>query len=195
MKVNIFLFNNFETLDAFGPVEVLGGIEEYTLQYTSITGGRVVSRQGVEVETISVKDITSNDILLVPGGQGTRELVNDEDFISHLKCLADQARYCLTVCTGSALLARTGLLDGRRATSNKRAFDWAASMSEEAQWIGNARWVVDDKYYTSSGVSAGIDMTLGFIADQFGMDRANGIAQRIEYLWNSDRNNDPFSIK
>jgi transcriptional regulator GlxA family with amidase domain len=195
MNVNILLFNNFETLDAFGPVEVLGGIEEYTLQYTSITGGRVVSRQGVEVETISVKDITSNDILLVPGGQGTRELVNDEEFISQLKCLADRARYCLTVCTGSALLARTGLLDGRRATSNKRAFNWATSMSEEVQWIGNARWVVDDKYYTSSGVSAGIDMTLGFIADQFGMDRASGIAQRIEYLWNSDRDNDPFNIK
>lgn len=86
------------------------------------------------------------------------------------------------MCTGSALLAKTGLLDNRKATSNKNALEWVRSVNENVHWLGQARWVVDEKYYTSSGISAGIDMALGFIADSFGDKRAREIANSIEYI-------------
>ncbi|MET1249450.1 DJ-1/PfpI family protein [Sporolactobacillus sp. STCC-11] len=195
MDINILLFPDFETLDAFGPVEVLGRISDYALHFVSMDGGTVTSRQKTPIMTEPIDHTNATGILLIPGGQGTRPLVHDEDFIEKLKHAAEQATNCLTVCTGSALLARTGLLDERKATSNKIAFDWVKDVNPAVHWVERARWVTDGKYYTSSGVSAGIDMTLGFIADQFGSDQASDIAHGIEYVWNNDQSHDPFSRK
>ncbi len=91
-----------------------------------------------------------------------------------------------------SLLAKTGLLDNHNATSNKKAFEWVRSISNDVKWIRNARWVADGKYYTSSGVSAGMDMALGFISDLFGKDKANQIANDIEYIWNSNKETNVF---
>lgn len=193
MDINILLFEDFETLDVFGPVEILGRIEEYCLQFLSISGGIVKSRQGTEVLTKPVVDANHKGILLVPGGQGTRVLVNDALFIENLRCMAVESAYCLSVCTGSALLAKAGLLDGLKATSNKRAFDWVRTVNASVNWISSARWVSDGKFYTSSGVSAGMDMSLGFIADRFGRDTSEEIADAIEYIWNDDKNSDLFA--
>lgn len=193
MNVNILLFPDFETLDAFGPVEVLGRIEQYRLRYVSITGGVIVSRQGIQVLTENINNIDASGILLIPGGQGTRPLVEADGYITKLESVVSQSEYCLTVCTGSALLAKTGVLNNRKATSNKRAFEWVKSVNTNVLWIGRARWVVDQKYYTSSGVSAGIDMALGFVADRFGHEKAKEIAESIEYIWNPDPNNDLFA--
>ena len=192
-NVNILLFPEFETLDAFGPVEVLGCVPEYQLHYVSITGGAIISKQGIHVVTESIKEADFSGILLIPGGQGTRALVREPEFIKNLKDIAIQSEYCLTVCTGSALLAKTGLLDNRKATSNKNALEWVHSVNTNVHLMNRARWVVDQKYYTSSGISAGIDMALGFVADRFGDSRAQEIAKSIEYIWNSDPNNDPFA--
>lgn len=191
--VNILLFNDFETLDAFGPVEVLGHIEEYRLHYISVTGGTIVSKQGVRILTEDINATDPYGILLIPGGQGTRSLVNDVNFIKKLTDMIVNSKYCLTVCTGSALLAKTGLLNNKRATSNKKAFEWVKSINADVLWIEKARWIVDQKYYTSSGVSAGIDMSLGFVAEIFGIEQAREIARHIEYIWNSDPNKDPFA--
>lgn len=73
-----------------------------------------------------------------------------------------------------------------------KAFDWVKSISRKVNWIKNARWVVDEKYYTSSGVSAGMDMSLGFVRDLFGKEKAQQIAADIEYIWNSNREFDVF---
>ena len=81
-----------------------------------------------------------------------------------LKERSEQAALVASVCTGSALLAKAGVLDGLRATSNKLAFAWASSQSEKVQWQQQARWVEDGKVFSSSGVSAGIDMSLAVIA-------------------------------
>lgn len=195
MDVNILLFPDFETLDAFGPAEVLGSIDEYRLRFISLGGGIVTSKQGVPVLTEALSEVDYSAILLIPGGFGTRTLVNDSKFISKVKELASQCKYCLTVCTGSALLAKTGLLDGRKATSNKRSFEWVKSVNSKVKWIGSARWVIDGKYYTSSGVSAGMDMTLGFVSDKLGEEIAKKTANRMEYVWNSDKYKDLFAYK
>lgn len=187
MDINILLFSNFETLDVFGPVEIFGKLQGYRLRYLSMEGGIVSSSQGTKVITEKLETAAFKDILLVPGGQGTRLLVNDDTFIEKLKEVAVKSMYCLTVCTGSALLAKTDLLNGKKATSNKRAFDWVSSINTKVDWQPYDRWVVDGKFYTSSGVSAGIDMALGFVADRAGMDKAKNIASSIEYVWNSNR--------
>lgn len=194
MNVDILLFNDFEILDAFGPIEILGKIEEYKLKYYSLNGGIIVSAQGTPIVTEKIDTLSKDEILVIPGGRGTRTLVNDTQFLEMLKEKTEQSCYCLSVCTGSALLAKTGLLNGKKATSNKKAFDWVTSVNSNVNWIKNARWVVDGKYYTSSGVSAGIDMTLGYVRDRFSEQRAIDIANHIEYIWNSDCSKDLFVI-
>ena len=198
MRVNILLFDNFETLDVFGPVEILGKVEEYELKYLSLRGGLIVSAQGVSIMTdkIDPADTASKaEILVVPGGRGTRDLVRDAVFLEQLITLTTHSKYCLSICTGSALLARARLLNGKSATSNKRALSWVMSMNKDVNWIQSARWVTDDKYYSSSGVSAGMDMTLGFIKDRLGEQRALNIADSIEYVWNTDCSKDPFALE
>lgn len=184
---NIILFDEFETLDAFGPAEVIGNLpDEYLLNCYSLKGGIVASSQRVSADTLPFSGIDTSGVLLIPGGFGVRALVNDKEYIEQLRLLAEKAPYVLTVCTGSALLAKTGLLNGRNATTNKTVFDWACSNGPEVCWVKRARWVKDGKFYTSSGVSAGLDMIFGFISDKHGADIADALANEIEYVRNPD---------
>jgi len=194
-NVVVILFKDFETLDVFGPVEILGRLKDhFRLRFISQPGGIITSTQSVPVVTEAISRIYGScQILLIPGGLGVVNLISDERFINDLKCLAQSAEYVLTVCTGSLLLAKTGLLSGRKATSNKRLFAWAAQESADVDWVKKARWVKDGHIYTSSGVSAGIDMTLGFVADLLGYDVARQQSIEIEYDWKEDAGWDPFS--
>lgn len=192
--VTALIFDNFETLDLFGVVEVFGRLpDEYQCEFVSLQGGLISSSQNVKIQTIAMQDYQlSTNILLIVGGKGTRKLVNDNQFLATLKALSEQAEFILSVCTGSALLAKTGLLDNKSATSNKLAWQWVIAQSNKVNWIGHARWVVDGKVYTSAGVSAGMDMAYGFIADQHGIEIARQKAQEIEYYWNEDKDSDDF---
>ena len=192
MEVNVLLFDKFETLDAFGPVEILSQIKDFKINYISKDGAVVHSYQGFKVITEDVKSIDKNGILVIPGGIGVRDLVNDTDFLNMLKHLAEESRFCLSICTGSALLAKCGVLNNIKATSNKKALEWVKQTNENVIWIDKSRWVVDGKFYTSSGVSAGMDMALGFVSDQFGKDKAYEISEFIEYIWNEDKSKDTF---
>ena len=196
MIINVILFNDFETLDVFGPIEIFGKVPDINIQYYSEHGGMVSNMDSVKIETEPLNFISKPDIdvLFVPGGMGTRTEIKNTMFIERIKLLAQDSNYVLSVCTGSALLAKTGILDGLRATSNKRSFDWVTSINTKVNWVGKARWVVDQKFYTSSGVSAGIDMALGFISDRFGNDMASQIAKRIEYKWNDNKEIDEFQV-
>ncbi|GFZ31416.1 dimethyladenosine transferase [Clostridium zeae] len=193
--VDVLLFDDFETLDVFGPVEILGKLPDtFKLNFISTDGGLVESSQKVRVETNLYKEEKDVErILIVPGGNGTRENVDDESFISFIKELHTRAKYTLSVCTGSALLSKAGILDNKRATTNKKAYSWVIEQGEQVQWIKEARWVKDENIYTSSGVSAGMDMTLGFIENLLGKEKALETSQRIEYIWNEDSTYDPFS--
>lgn len=191
-KINVLLFENFETLDAFGPAEILGHTGEYELVYFSLNGGIVKSFQGIDVGTKNVKEINKEGILLVPGGRGVREKINDVIFLNTVKELAEKSSFCLSVCTGSALLAKCEILTNKKATSNKMAMNWVKTLNKNVRWIDKARWVVDGKFYTSSGVSAGMDMALGFISNMHGKDKAVYISNIIEYIWNSDSEDDIF---
>ena len=191
-EVAIILFDDYETLDVFGPAEIFGRlVDKYHLTFYSLDGGLVSNRHGVPIMTQKLQGFNP-EILLIPGGFGTRKEVNNSLLINTLKELAQSSEYVLTVCTGSALLAKTGLLDGKKATSNKRAFTWVSSQNTNVDWNKKARWVIDGKYYTSSGVSAGMDMALGFLADNHGIDFARKVAKEIEYNWIEDKDFDSF---
>lgn len=187
------MFDGFEDLDLFGVVGTLGKLKDvYELNYYSLNGGEITSNQQAIIVTQPFTVIDSTGILVIPGGQATRQLVNRSEWIASLKKYCEKASFVLTVCTGSALLAKTGLIDGKPATSNKRAFDWVVSTNEKVLWQRKARWVVADKYYTSSGVAAGMDMALGFVANQHGKEIAKKIADSIEYIWNDKSDEDLF---
>jgi len=190
-RINILLFENFETLDVFGPVEAFGMTGAFDIHFVSLPGGIITNKHGVRIETEKAEPCPDG-IWLIPGGGGTRPLARDEEFIAALKELVKDATYIPTVCTGSALLGRTGLLDQKDATSNKLSFAWVQSCGEQVKWHREARWVRDGNIYTSAGVSAGTDMALGFIADRLGQQAAEEAARRMEYHWNTDADHDIF---
>lgn len=194
-RVDVLLFDRFETLDVFGPVEILGSVPEiFKLNFISLKGGIVESSQNVRVDTnLYTNEKNIEKILLVPGGIGTREKVDDNNFINFIENISNQSKYIISICTGSALLAKTGILNGKKATTNKLAFKWVTEQGKDVLWVKESRWVKDGSIYTSSGVSAGMDMALGFIADIIGKTKALEISQRIEYFWNEDSKYDPFS--
>ena len=193
-RINIVLFNDFETLDVFGPVEIFGSLTEvFKLELVSLNGGLISSTQGISVDTkVYEKDDELDNVLLIPGGSRTREKAHDNNLISLIKDMSTSSKY-ISVCTGAALLAKTGKLNGKNATTNKRAFKWVTEQGKDVVWVKEARWVRDGNIYTSSGVSAGIDMSLGFIEDIMEKEKSLDISKRIEYFWNDDKNFDPFS--
>lgn len=183
-QITVLLYHDFTALDALGPLEVLGRLPGYEIRYASLFGGPVSNEKGLVVMTEALPSPGPGDILLIPGGMGSRQLALQDDFLAALRKAALASTVVMTVCTGSALAAAAGLLDGLHATGNKRAFDWTMSMGKKVLWQRDARWTRDGKFYTAAGVSAGIDMALGFVADHFGRERALSLAESMEYGWN-----------
>ena len=143
------------------------------------------------------------DILLMPGGLGTLAIsqTGDRSIETFLRDRFNTTEYVLSVCNGAASLARAGVLDGRRATTNKAlysffttAFSRELGTAGNITWVPSARWVEDGKVWTSSGVSSGIDMTYAFFKKIYGAETTNGIVNNIEYAPHGDSHWDPFSV-
>ncbi|KAG9186407.1 hypothetical protein G6011_02963 [Alternaria panax] len=131
------------------------------------------------------------DVLIVPGGIGTRNDMSAE--IEFVKCMYPNLKALLCICTGATILARAGVLDGRRATTNKRAYTWATSTGPNVDWVAEARWVIDGNIITASGISAGIDATYAFVAMNYGETIAQELADSAEYMRWTDPDHDPFA--
>jgi transcriptional regulator GlxA family with amidase domain len=193
------LFEGFELLDVFGPLEAFGMLrtrssDDVRIVVVAEQAGPVASAQGPRaLADHGFADCPAIDVLLVPGGIGTRKQVVDERMLDFLRRRAESARIVSSVCTGSALLARAGLLDGKRATGNKAVFAWVASQGPAVRWVPEARWVEDGAMWTSSGVSAGIDMALAIVSRIHGAEAAERIATGMEYEWHRDASWDPFA--
>ena len=193
-RVAAVLFDGFTVLDMYGPVQAFGscrlpqpdGAVRQLFEVFTVADrkGPIKGAQGPSTHAdFSFADLPPFDILLVPGGPGTRDEVKHEAFLGRLRAASENASVTATVCTGSALLARTGLMDGRPATSNKIAWDWVVQQGPRVLWKRKARWVDDGNLITSSGVSAGTDMALALIARLHGRDLAATTARNMEYLW------------
>ena len=188
------LYENFELLDLYGPLEMFGSIgPELRIVTVAEKPGPVASAQGPRtVAEFGFDDCPPLNLILVPGGIGTVQQLNEPSLLSFLQDRSPAAEITMSVCTGSAILAKAGLLDGRRATSNKQFFDFARAQSDKVTWVEEARWVEDGPFASSSGVSAGTDMALGIIARLYGEERAGQISNLTEYEWRTDPTQDPF---
>jgi transcriptional regulator GlxA family with amidase domain len=189
------VFPGFETLDYFGPIEMLGGFGRETKIITvAKTSEPVPSCHGHRIvvdKTIFEKD--DYDLLLVPGGDAALVEGQDPELLEWIKRASANAERVMAVCTGTVLLGMAGVLDGRKATTNKMDFLQTIHHAPKVDWVREARWVKDGKFYTSSGVSAGIDMALAVMADLFGNEMAERLALGSEYEWHKDASRDPFA--
>jgi transcriptional regulator GlxA family with amidase domain len=194
-RLGVVLFPEFELLDVFGPLEMFGMLKgSVETAVVAEARGPVTSAQGPEVVAHhAFDDAPRLDLLLVPGGFGTRTEVENPRLLDFLRRRGAEAEVVMSVCTGAALLARAGLLDGRRATTNKMFFHWVAEQGPRVEWVKEARWVDDGRLVTSSGVSAGIDMSLAVIARLFGSGISDNLAVAAEYDWHRDAGWDPFA--
>ena len=198
----VMLFEGFELLDVFGPLEAFGmlanagrcrvlTVAERAGTVTSAQGPRVIADFGFT--EAGFNDCPPIDIIMLPGGIGTRTEITNHTALEWLIAHAEKAEIIASVCTGSAMLAQTGLLDGRRATGNKVVFKWVLEQWPKVKWVHEARWVEDGKFWTSSGVSAGIDMALAIIARITDLKTAEQIAISMEYEWHREAGWDPFA--
>lgn len=194
-RVSVVLFDGFELLDVFGPIELLSMLpEQFRIDVVGPEAGPVRSSQGIEVVALSAyAQAQPGEIIMVPGGMGTRQLAEDQQFLAWLAGFASSAEFVASVCTGSALLAAAGLLEGYAATSNKRAYTWATQFGTDVSWKPQARWVEDRNRWTSSGVAAGMDMTAALIRALHGDEQARYAADRIELETHADPGWDPFA--
>ena len=99
----------------------------------------------------------------------------------------------ISVCTGARLVAKAGVVDGLKGTTNKKNFTEVMGLWPQVKWVGKARWVVDGKWWSGAGDSAGIDVTLAWIGETYGIDVARDVAVEMEYVWNEDGEVDPFA--
>ena len=189
------VFPGFETLDYFGPIEMLGGYGEENEIITvakqrdpvpSVHGQRIV------VDKI-LSEEDDYDLLFIPGGDSALVEAEDEELLAWIRRASGNAERVMAVCTGTVLLGMTGVLDGRKATTNKLDFTKTVPLAPHVDWVREARWVEDGKFFTSSGVSAGMDMALAVMADLYGMDMADRIAMGCEYEWHKDASRDTFA--
>jgi len=193
--LGILLYPRFELLDVYGPAEVFGNLPgKLKVIMVAEKAGPVASTQGPQgMADFGLEDCPPLDLILVPGGFGTMAELKNQKLLDWLRSRSEQAELTMSVCSGSSLLAGAGLLDGRRATSNKQYFSFATTRAPKVQWVKEARWVDDGNIVTSSGVSAGIDMSLHVVGRLFGTETAERIANATEYQWHRDANSDPFA--
>jgi transcriptional regulator GlxA family with amidase domain len=190
------VFPGFQTLDLFGPLEMLGDhdVGEIDIKIVAETRDPVASYHGVRtVVDRTLSEGCDYDLLLIPGGDAAPLKKRNEAIHNWIIETSARADYVMAVCTGTVLLATTGLLDGRRATTNKIDYTATIPFGPNVHWVPKARWVEDGKFFTSSGVSAGMDMSLAVIARLFGTSVAENIAIGTEYDWHRDPNWDPFA--
>jgi len=195
MRLGSIFYNDFELLDAYGPLEMFGALgDKIELVTISEQAGPVRSSVGPKtVADYSFDNAPSLDLILIPGGIGTIAELKNDALLNFLTERCPQSQVTMSVCTGSALLAKAGLLDGLSATTNKMFFELARSQGSNIQWQEAARWVDAGQYVTSSGVSAGTDMSLAVIERLFGSELAEMVMNYTEYQWHQNADQDPFA--
>ncbi len=180
MEIVILLFDRITALDAVGPYEVLSRLPGATVRFVAPTRGTVRTDNGFLglVADASIDEVSRTDLVVIPGGFGTRLLLRDPRVLDWVREIDRSTQTTASVCTGSLVLGAAGLLQGRRATTHWAVLD---HLSEYGAIPIAERIVRDGKYATAAGVSTGIDLGLTLAIEMAGSDVAAGIQLALEY--------------
>lgn len=198
--VGILIFDDVEILDVAGPFEVFAVTrlnDEQQLQQSSPFKVYLISETNKQIIAIGglrfTPDVTiSNcpelDLLIIPGGWGTRKESKNKILLKWINNQFTKDRLIASVCTGSSLLGKAGLLDGRNATTHWGAFDFLQESAPKARILKNVRFTLTEPIFTSAGISAGIDLALRIVSHFFGTEVGQATARQMEYPYpNSDQ--------
>jgi len=189
VNVGIYVYDDAEVLDFAGPFEVFSTAARLdrslglTVFLIGETGGPVAARNGFRVlPHYTISDHPAIDVLLVAGGVHRAEM-GKGSVIGWIARQASTAAWVTSVCTGAFLLARAGLLDGRRATTHWEDIPDLERDFPALDVIGEARWIEDGNRLTSAGIAAGIDMSLYLVSRLGGTGLARRTARQMDYPW------------
>ncbi len=187
MNFGILAFNDLEELDAIGPWEVLSWASkqeqsDMTVCTIGSLGKEITCAKGLKITAdYTIEDHPKMDVILVPGGMGTRPIFNNGGpEIDWIKAVAPGCTWVTSVCTGALLLQRAGLLEGKRATTHWRSIDLLRDAGG-VEVLEDVRYVRDGNIVTSAGVSAGIDMALWLVGQIYGAEFSRFVQKGIEY--------------
>ncbi len=180
MNIAIPIFDRVTALDAVGPYEVLSRLPDATVHFLASEPGPKRTETGMLrlVADRALDELSDPDVVVVPGGFGTRALMHDEATLDWLRHAHRGSSWTTSVCTGSLVLAAAGILDGLRATTHWMLLDALGALGATAV---SERVVQEGKIITAAGVSAGIDMALVLAAQIAGEEYAQAIQLGIEY--------------
>ena len=187
-RIGIGIWDGVEILDFAGPYEVFATTRQHDPEppffvYTVAEKSEPVSaRNGLSVNPrYSIYDCPNPDIVLVPGGRGTRTIMHSEAILDWIKKVDGMTDLTLSVCTGALVLGKAGLLDGLAATTYHTAFEELKAIAPNTVQRPDERWVDNGRIVTSAGVSAGIDMSLYVVGKLLGAALADETARYMEY--------------
>jgi len=180
MEIAILIYDELAALDAVGPYEVMRNVPGWDVRFVAKRKGDTRTEDGTLglVADYTLDEIREPDIVLVPGGRGSRPLMRDEELLRWLRDVDRATKWTTSVCTGSLLLGAAGLLEGKRATGNWLVLEPLRQFGADP--VGG-RWVEDGKVITAAGVTAGIDMALHLVAQEAGPEMAQAVQLGIEY--------------
>jgi transcriptional regulator GlxA family with amidase domain len=180
VRIAILVFEKLTALDAVGPYEVLRSVPGWEVRFVGPQKGPVrtdCGALGLSAD-YSLEEVDEADIVLVPGGEGNRPLLEDETVLSWLRRIDAGSKWTTSVCTGSLVLGAAGLLEGKRATSHWLFLEQLREFGADP--IGG-RFVEDGKVLTAAGVSAGLDMALHLVGREVGPELAQAVQLGLEY--------------
>ena len=191
-RIGIVVFPDVEELDFVGPWEVFnmintvarhrGQTERVHVELISKSGGMVRCVKGLRVDTdAAMAEVDALDVILVPGGNGTRPLIKDAVVVDWVRGIAPVCEWVTSVCTGAFVLAKAGLLEGRRAATYWGAYDEFRALGLKGELVPHVRYVRDGNVVTSAGVSAGIDMALWLVGQWFDPQFARDVQRAMQY--------------
>lgn len=186
--LGILIFDDAEVLDFAGPFEVfsvaneLMGYKFMEISTLGLTREPVRARNGLTVvPDHDLKTCPALDYLVIPGGSGTRPLLRNQRFLDWLNRVAPKCEHVMSVCSGSLVLAKAGLLTDLEATTHHEVIGELKALAKESRVIKGKRYTDNGKILTSAGVAAGMDMSLYVVAKLFGTAAAQATAEYIEY--------------